>query len=79
MPQVAAHCIHKTMVNASMTVTNMIGPVEKMSLANHPIKGMYFAVAGNPQVRYNHVSNLINHYQISTKQYITCVDGVAES
>jgi hypothetical protein len=61
VPQVAAQYIHKTMVNASMTVTNMIGPVEKMSLANHPIKGMYFAIAGNPQVRYNHLSNLINH------------------
>ncbi|XP_011001806.1 PREDICTED: O-acyltransferase WSD1-like [Populus euphratica] len=47
--EVAAQYIHKTMVNASMTITNMIGPVEKMSLANHPIKGMYFAVAGNPQ------------------------------
>ncbi|XP_034905888.1 wax ester synthase/diacylglycerol acyltransferase 4-like [Populus alba] len=47
--EVAAQCIHKTLLNASMAITNMIGPVEKMSLANHPIKGMYFAVFGNPQ------------------------------
>jgi hypothetical protein len=32
-----------------MLITNMIGPVEKMSLANHPIKDMYFVLAGNPQ------------------------------
>ncbi|XP_061946241.1 wax ester synthase/diacylglycerol acyltransferase 9-like [Populus nigra] len=48
--EVAAQCIHKTLLNASMLITNMIGPVENMSLANHPIKDMYFVLAGNPQV-----------------------------
>ncbi|KAL9379565.1 hypothetical protein Peur_028047 [Populus x canadensis] len=47
--EVAAQCIHKTLLNASMLITNMIGPVENMSLANHPIKDMYFVLAGNPQ------------------------------
>ncbi|KAF9663131.1 hypothetical protein SADUNF_Sadunf17G0006500 [Salix dunnii] len=47
--EVAAQCIHKTLLNTSMVITNMIGPVEKMSLANQAIKGLYFVVAGNPQ------------------------------
>ncbi|KAJ6683392.1 hypothetical protein OIU85_007112 [Salix viminalis] len=32
-----------------MAITNMIGPIEKMSVANQAIRGMYFAVVGNPQ------------------------------
>uniref|UniRef100_A0A6N2KH54 Uncharacterized protein n=1 Tax=Salix viminalis TaxID=40686 RepID=A0A6N2KH54_SALVM len=47
--QVAAQCIHQTLLNASMAITNMIGPIEKMSVANQAIRGMYFAVVGNPQ------------------------------
>ncbi|PRQ32852.1 putative O-acyltransferase WSD1 [Rosa chinensis] len=27
----------------------MIGPLEQMSIANHPIKGIYFIVTGAPQ------------------------------
>lgn len=39
-----------------MALTNMIGPVEEMALANHPVKGLYFVVTGAPQVcaRYTH-------------------------
>ncbi|MBA0814930.1 hypothetical protein Gohar_020725 [Gossypium harknessii] len=32
-----------------MTISNMIGPVERMALANHPIKSLYFMVVGVPQ------------------------------
>ncbi|MBA0750900.1 hypothetical protein Gogos_002278 [Gossypium gossypioides] len=32
-----------------MTISNVIGPVERMALANHPIKSFYFMVAGVPQ------------------------------
>ncbi|KAE9444901.1 hypothetical protein C3L33_23201, partial [Rhododendron williamsianum] len=31
-----------------MTMSNLIGPVEQMALANHPIKGLYFTVIGGP-------------------------------
>ena len=65
MSQVAAQCIHKTLLNASMAITNMIGPIEKMSLANQAIKGMYFVVAGNPQVGYDHSSNLIKFVHLT--------------
>ncbi|KAL6273546.1 hypothetical protein ACE6H2_024238 [Prunus campanulata] len=40
--------IHRTLKNTSMLISNLIGPVEQMSLANHPIKGLYFVVGGGP-------------------------------
>jgi hypothetical protein len=46
---VASH-IYRTLRNSSMTVTNVVGPVEKMALANHPVKGIYYMTIGVPQV-----------------------------
>ena len=38
----AAPCfVHNTFKNSSMAITNMIGPVNQMALANHPCKGLY--------------------------------------
>ncbi|KAL2496858.1 O-acyltransferase (WSD1-like) family protein [Forsythia ovata] len=48
-PEATAKCIHSTLKNTSMTVSNVIGPVERVALANQPIKGMYFMVVGVPQ------------------------------
>ncbi|KAL3332975.1 hypothetical protein AABB24_033172 [Solanum stoloniferum] len=48
-PETTARFIHGTLKNTSMALTNMIGPVEEMALANHPIKGLYFLVTGAPQ------------------------------
>ncbi|CAI9757275.1 unnamed protein product [Fraxinus pennsylvanica] len=48
-PEATAKYIHSTLKNTSMTVSNVIGPVERMALANHPIKGLYFMVVGVPQ------------------------------
>lgn len=48
-PEAAAQFIHSTLKNSSMTVSNVIGPVEQMALANHPCKGLYFMVVGVPQ------------------------------
>lgn len=45
-----ARDIHCTLKNSSMTISNMIGPVEKMALANHPVCGFYYMVVGPPQV-----------------------------
>ncbi|KAI3872037.1 hypothetical protein MKX03_009897 [Papaver bracteatum] len=33
----------------NMVITNMIGPVEQVSLADHPVKGLYFMVVNVPQ------------------------------
>lgn len=48
-PENTAQYIHSTLQNASMTISNMIGPSEKIALANHPCKGMYFMVVAVPQ------------------------------
>lgn len=48
-----AEYIHSTLKNSSMTVSNMIGPLEKMTLDNQPIKGLYFMVVNIPQVYYS--------------------------
>ncbi|XP_047939593.1 wax ester synthase/diacylglycerol acyltransferase 4-like [Salvia hispanica] len=48
-PEVTAKYIHSTLKNTSMTVSNIMGPVERMALSNHPVKGLYFMVVGVPQ------------------------------
>ncbi|XP_009600771.1 wax ester synthase/diacylglycerol acyltransferase 4-like [Nicotiana tomentosiformis] len=48
-PEVTAKYIHSTLKNSSMTISNMIGPMEQMALANHPCKGFYFMVVGVPE------------------------------
>ncbi|XP_031126544.1 O-acyltransferase WSD1-like [Ipomoea triloba] len=47
--EATARYIHGTSKNSSMGISNMIGPMERMSLANHPAKGIYFIIAGIPQ------------------------------
>ncbi|CAN6570231.1 unnamed protein product [Malus baccata var. baccata] len=47
--EAASRYIRRTLKNSSMAFTNMIGPAEQMSLANQPIKGLYFMVVGSPQ------------------------------
>ncbi|KAK7266775.1 hypothetical protein RIF29_19430 [Crotalaria pallida] len=48
-PEAAARYVHSTLRNSSTTISNIIGPVEQMSLANHPVKGLYFMVVGPPE------------------------------
>ncbi|KAL1819770.1 hypothetical protein ACET3Z_014639 [Daucus carota] len=40
---------HGTMKNSSMCISNMIGPIEQMALAKHPVHGLYFTASGLPQ------------------------------
>ncbi|KAJ4841234.1 hypothetical protein Tsubulata_034479, partial [Turnera subulata] len=40
--------LYRTCVNSSMGISNVMGPTEKMALANHPVKGLYFVVTGSP-------------------------------
>ncbi|KAG5545295.1 hypothetical protein RHGRI_017682 [Rhododendron griersonianum] len=47
--EAVARYIYNTLKNSSMTMSNLIGPVEQMALANHPIKGFYFTVIGSPE------------------------------
>ncbi|KAM7498099.1 hypothetical protein LguiA_022513 [Lonicera macranthoides] len=48
-PEASAKYIHSTLENSSMCISNVIGPVEQMAMANHPVRGLYFFVAGSPQ------------------------------
>ncbi|KAJ0054388.1 hypothetical protein Pint_02268 [Pistacia integerrima] len=48
-PEAAASYIHGTITNSSVGITKVMGPIEKMTLANRPVKGLYFTVAGAPQ------------------------------
>ncbi|XP_039155191.1 uncharacterized protein LOC104416055 isoform X1 [Eucalyptus grandis] len=47
--QAVAKHISGTLRNSSMAISNLIGPTDKLSLANHPLKGMYYTVAGTPE------------------------------
>jgi len=31
-------------------MSNIVGPIEKMTLANHPVNGLYFTMTGGPEV-----------------------------
>jgi hypothetical protein len=48
--QAVARYIHGTLRNSSMTVSNVIGPVQKVAFVNHPLKGLYYMTVGVPQV-----------------------------
>ncbi|PIA56363.1 hypothetical protein AQUCO_00700590v1 [Aquilegia coerulea] len=41
--------VHSIMANASFSISNLVGPMEKMAIAEHPISSIYFTVSGAPQ------------------------------
>ncbi|MED6134041.1 hypothetical protein PIB30_033868 [Stylosanthes scabra] len=41
--------IHRTVRNSSLLISNMVGPIEQMAWANHPIKDFFFTLCGLPQ------------------------------
>ncbi|XP_021819770.1 O-acyltransferase WSD1-like isoform X2 [Prunus avium] len=51
-PEGAARYIHGTLKNSSLTISNIIGPVEKMALDNQAVCGLYFTAVGAPQVNF---------------------------
>ncbi|KAL5992707.1 hypothetical protein ACLOJK_013626 [Asimina triloba] len=42
--------IHSTLKNTSIAISHVVGPMEQMAMAGHPVKGLYFAVLTAPQV-----------------------------
>ncbi|XP_014491736.1 O-acyltransferase WSD1 [Vigna radiata var. radiata] len=48
-PQAATNYMYKIMNNASLSISHMVGPEEKVTLVNHPIKGFYFMTVGLSQ------------------------------
>lgn len=47
--KVAKH-LRGTLTKSSAVISTLVGPVQQMSLANHPVKGLYFTLAGGPEV-----------------------------
>ncbi|BAT82281.1 hypothetical protein VIGAN_03226600 [Vigna angularis var. angularis] len=43
--------MYKIMNNASLSISHMVGPAEKVTLADHPIEGFYFMTVGLSQKR----------------------------
>ncbi|KAK2651147.1 hypothetical protein Ddye_018636 [Dipteronia dyeriana] len=68
-PKATARYIHTTLKNSSMTISNLIGPVEQMALSDHPIKGLYFMVVGVPQVN---IYSLVSFFFIGIYRHLTC-------
>ncbi|GMP54598.1 hypothetical protein CsSME_00019712 [Camellia sinensis var. sinensis] len=48
-PEATARYLHSTLKNSSLGISNLIGPVEPMTLANYPVRGLYFTVNGGPE------------------------------
>ncbi|XP_057435972.1 wax ester synthase/diacylglycerol acyltransferase 5-like [Lotus japonicus] len=46
--KVAKH-LRGTLTKSSAVISTLVGPVQQMSLANHPVKGLYFTLAGGPE------------------------------
>jgi len=49
--QAVAKHLRGTVMNSSAVISSLVGPTQQMSLANHPVKGLYFTLAGGPEVR----------------------------
>ncbi|XP_058730389.1 wax ester synthase/diacylglycerol acyltransferase 4-like [Vicia villosa] len=48
-PEVVSKIIYNTIGNSSVFISNMVGPVEKMTLGNHPVNGLYFTQTVGPE------------------------------
>nr|KYP69303.1 O-acyltransferase WSD1 [Cajanus cajan] len=47
--EVVAKHLRGTVTNSSAVISSLVGPMQQMSLANHPVKGLYFTLAGGPE------------------------------
>ncbi|XP_042483872.1 wax ester synthase/diacylglycerol acyltransferase 4-like [Macadamia integrifolia] len=48
-PEVAAGYVHAIFKNTSISISSLIGPSQKIVIADHPINSFYYTVAGIPQ------------------------------
>ncbi|KAJ9550108.1 hypothetical protein OSB04_014153 [Centaurea solstitialis] len=71
----ATKYLHRTQMNASMGLSNMVGPIEKISLCNQPIKGLYVMVFNVPQSYRVTVMSYMNHLRITLGTQKGFIDG----
>lgn len=48
--QAVAKHLRGTIMKSSAVISNLVGPAQQMSLVYHPVKGLYFTLAGGPEV-----------------------------
>ncbi|WCJ30793.1 O-acyltransferase (WSD1-like) family protein [Euphorbia peplus] len=63
--EVVSNYLHGSLKNTSMGMSNLVGPMEQMALANHPISGFYFVVSGPPQSLMTGVTSYMGKLTIS--------------
>ncbi|CAN1351333.1 Wax ester synthase/diacylglycerol acyltransferase 11 [Linum perenne] len=66
-PEAVSKYLYDTLKNSSFGITNVMGPVERMALANHPIKGLYFVVPGAPQSIMISVMSYVSQLRVAVK------------
>ncbi|XP_059063228.1 wax ester synthase/diacylglycerol acyltransferase 6 [Cryptomeria japonica] len=47
--QASAICMYNTVAKATLTISNLIGPMEKIAVNQIPVKNMFFSISGLPQ------------------------------
>ncbi|KAJ1434526.1 O-acyltransferase, WSD1, N-terminal [Sesbania bispinosa] len=62
--EAAARYMFKTLNNSSLSISHMVGPVEKVALANHPIKGLYFMTVGLSQSITVTITSYTGHFRV---------------
>ncbi|XP_028074021.1 O-acyltransferase WSD1-like [Camellia sinensis] len=76
--------IKGTLEKSSIAITNMIGPIEKFSMANHPVSDFYYIVGGCPlslvvtMVSYMGKLNVVFATEkglIDTEKYKSCIES----
>ncbi|KAK7300827.1 hypothetical protein RJT34_11678 [Clitoria ternatea] len=54
-----------TVMKSSAVISSLVGSIQQMSLANHLVKGLYFTLAGGPEILSYAVTNFhMSHYDV---------------
>ncbi|CAO2814747.1 unnamed protein product [Amaranthus hypochondriacus] len=81
--QAASKMFDRRITNGTFQLTNMIGPIERMSIANHPVKGFYFIPNGIKSnllvsvmsyMEMLRIGFIIDKDSIDCSKLITCVE-----
>ncbi|GLJ31036.1 hypothetical protein SUGI_0620900 [Cryptomeria japonica] len=78
--QASAICMYNTLANSTLTVSNLIGPMEKIAMNQIPVKNMFFSISGLPQTLLLTVVSYMGSVRlevIGVKGYVNC-DSLAK-
>ncbi|XP_020985014.2 wax ester synthase/diacylglycerol acyltransferase 2-like [Arachis duranensis] len=86
-PEAAAKYIYKALANSSLSISNVVGPVEKVAIDNHPVKGIYCMSIGTRQsltvtilsyMGYFHIGFGVEKDWIDVHHLISCFETAQE-